>query len=264
MEQKELKEKLIKIIIGVDQGEPYWEVADKIVALIAPVPDTDSKEQWEVIEYRHVPTSEALGKPVILSDTNSKYWEKAKNDPEYSINAVKVGNEIYRCGDKIKWRWDAENIPQQYVTITKFELRTDKSIPSYKYNNKLYNGLYVEIAENDTAYYIENLAKDWGLSHYQVPEPVQEEKIGWNKSKPKWTPEEQEYINHKNPWYYVEKITGMSQLEITKAIEQYKASAAPVEKEPEVVLTVEQRIDRLENMLRHAVIHTAFVDNFKQ
>lgn len=211
MEDKEkLREQILWTLCRYrDGGKKSVEVAaSEIMQLIAnPIPDM-SKE-WQVIEYKHIPTSEALGKPVIISNVNSKYWEKAKTDPEYSINAVKVGNEIYRCGDKVKWNWVYS--PHQYETISAFE-RNDKGDI----------GIYTEeLAKNKALYVVTD--KYWKFTHYHAPEPVQEEKVDMEIDGIK-------YIMSK-------RMAGLVRRAIDSSIiNEGPRKSAPVEKEPEVIL----------------------------
>lgn len=165
MDKIELKEKLIKIIIGIDQGEPYWEVVDKILALIAPVPDTDSKEQlWRITELK-IKTKESRCRFDFTNDRQREKMVKTRLDTgnwEISEICIKNTQEVYKIDDKIVWNWQKCIGAKEYVTIESFKQDKD--------------GLYMTIASAEYIYRPKEL-QEWGLRHYQAPEPVQEEKV---------------------------------------------------------------------------------------
>lgn len=58
---------------------------------------------WEIVAYKHVPTSETLKKAVIVGQ-NSQYWQAAVDnvEKEYVIHSIRVNDTVYSVGDKCK------------------------------------------------------------------------------------------------------------------------------------------------------------------
>lgn len=85
---------------------PCWYVEDSSDWVEVTESEQVSEAVYEIAAYRHIPTSEATGKPVVTWKHEKRpWWEvaEANIDNEYAINTVRrfSDGELFQIGDKV-------------------------------------------------------------------------------------------------------------------------------------------------------------------
>lgn len=107
MGKQELENKILHIVREYSSQNSLLgdrKATKEIMQLLEP--EQVSKTVYEIMAYRHIPTSEATGKPVVIWKHEKRpWWEvaEANIDNEYAINTVRrfSDGELFQIGDKV-------------------------------------------------------------------------------------------------------------------------------------------------------------------